>query len=369
MSATGAGQPAVEVSGLEVDYGDGAVLAGVDLEVHHGEVLGLLGPSGCGKTTLLRSVAGFLRPARGVIRLGGRQVAGGGTWVAPEDRNVGLVPQEGALFPHLDVGANVAFGLGTRNRTERATRVAECLELVGLPGFEKRRPRDLSGGQQQRIALARALAARPSVVLLDEPFSALDAALRAQVREEVRDVLRSAGATAVLVTHDQEEALSFASRVAVLRGGRIAQVADPATLYRHPVDLEVGRFVGESVSLPGRVLGIGTPGGSNGAPGAEIDTELGRLHTAHHSGAAFTTGAEVTVLLRPEQIEMVAVAGAGTVAAVVESVTYFGHDALVRLHTEANGTELLCRTTREELPAPAEQVAVLVTGAVTVFAG
>lgn len=353
-------QPAVQVRSLTVDYGDGPVLSNLELDVADGEVLALLGPSGCGKTTLLRTIAGFVRPVGGSVALAGRTVAGGGDWVAPEHRNVGLVPQEGALFPHLDVGANVAFGLIGVGRTERARRVAECLELVGLPGAQRRRPRELSGGQQQRVALARALAPEPSVVLLDEPFSALDATLRAQVREDVRDVLHEAGATAVLVTHDQEEALSFAERVAVVRNGQIAQVADPATLYRHPVDLHVGEFVGESIRLSGHI------------EGDQVRCELGTVAfhlppMADEHGWSPTDGEAVVALLRPEQVELAQTNDANGVRAVVESVTYYGHDALIRLRMTGSKTMVLSRTNAQVLPSDGQSVNVSVGGAVPVF--
>lgn len=352
--------PAVEISSMSVDYGEGPVLSDLDLDVADREVLALLGPSGCGKTTLLRTVAGFVRPVRGSLALAGRTVAGDGHWVAPERRNVGLVPQEGALFPHLDVGANVAFGLIGVGRAARARRVAECLELVGLPGIERRRPRDLSGGQQQRIALARALAPEPSVVLLDEPFSALDATLRARVRDEVRDVLHQAGATAVLVTHDQEEALSFAERVAVVHDGRIAQVADPASIYHHPVDLHVAEFVGESFRLLGHI------------EGDRVTCELGTV--TFHSPPAVdghswspAHGEAVTVLLRPEQVTLSQTNDANRTPGRVESVTYYGHDALIRLRMQASDTVILSRTNAQHLPATGEAVEVSISGPVPVF--
>jgi iron(III) transport system ATP-binding protein len=349
---------ALELRAVEADFGAEPVLRGVDLDVGEGEVVALLGPSGCGKTTLLRTIAGFVRPAAGTVRLDGETVAGPGTWVPPERRHVGLVPQEGALFPHLDVGRNVAFGLTGMPRAERAERVRECLRLVGLQGAERRRPGELSGGQQQRVALARALAPGPAVVLLDEPFSALDATLRAQVREDVREVLAAAGATAILVTHDQEEALSFAGRVAVMRDGRLAQVADPVTLYRHPVDMGVAEFVGESVRLEGTVRD------------GRVRCPLGLLEFEEPPGPgvrrAPAEGEAVSVALRPEQVVIDAPADAGVPAEVLSS-TYFGHDALVRLRLDGGGTEVLARIHRARLPELGATVHVAVDGPVAAF--
>lgn len=350
---------AVELRAVEADFGAEPVLRGVDLDVAEGEVVALLGPSGCGKTTLLRTIAGFVEPAVGTVRLAGEAVAGPGIWVPPEHRHVGLVPQEGALFPHLDVGRNVAFGLNRLTRRGREARVEECLELVGLAGSAERRPGELSGGQQQRVALARAMAPEPAVVLLDEPFSALDAALRSQVREDVREVLSAAGATAVLVTHDQEEALSFAERVGVMRDGRLAQVADPVTLYQHPVDLGVAEFVGESVRLEGTVQD------------GRVRCPLGLLEFEEPHGPSVrrtpTEGDAVSVALRPEQVVIDPDPGSGMPAEVLSS-TYFGHDALVRLRLDVSGTDVLARIHRARLPEIGARVRVAVDGPVAAFA-
>jgi iron(III) transport system ATP-binding protein len=359
--------PAVSLRGVSAGYADLAVLRGIDLDVEAGTIVSLLGPSGCGKTTLLRVVAGFLRPSDGTVALSGEVVAGPGTWTPPERRAIGLVPQEGALFPHLDVGRNVAFGLHGMPRRAREARVAECLALVGLEDAGRRRPGELSGGQQQRVALARALAPGPSVVLLDEPFSALDAALRGQVREEVREVLRVAGATALLVTHDQEEALSFSDRVAVMRDGRLAQVADPVTVYGAPADLGVARFVGESVCLEGVVS----------AAGSTVSCALGELTwVAGRDGAGGARswepapGEVVTVLVRPEQVDL-AEAGCGSSGsdATVHSVSYFGHDALVRLDLDRGDQPALARLHHRRIPRVGARVAVSVRGPVSVFPG
>lgn len=212
------------ITDLTVAYDETPILAGLQLRVPAGEVAAIRGASGSGKTTLLRAIAGFIRPARGTIELGGRPMAGPGVWVPTERRHVGLVPQEGALFPHLDVAGNVGFGLPRRTRAERraaTARVAELLELVDLPGSERLRPHELSGGMQQRVAVARALAREPSCVLLDEPFSALDADLRRDLRHQVRDLLKRVGTTTVLVTHDEVEATEFADRVHHMAGGQL----------------------------------------------------------------------------------------------------------------------------------------------------
>jgi iron(III) transport system ATP-binding protein len=297
----------VVIDGVTKRFGAVVALDEVDLTVPGGSLTAILGPSGCGKTTLLRVVAGFERPDGGRVRLGDRQVAGTGTsFVPPERRRVGLVPQESALFPHLDVAGNVGFGLSRRHRPDR---VAELLELVGLPGYERRRPYELSGGEQARVALARALAPQPEVVLLDEPFAALDASLRAEIREDVREVLRATEATSILVTHDQEEALSVADHVAVMRRGRVVQVAPPVELYSTPVDLEVARFVGDGV-----VLDVSARSGV-------ATTPLGDLTLT-----ADATG-EGVVLIRPEQLTL----GEAGASGRVSNVVFYGHDAVVQV--------------------------------------
>ena len=240
----------LSISAVTKAFGGLPVLSGVDLEVPEGSFTAILGPSGSGKTTLLRIIAGFERPDAGQVRLGDDVVDDAAQRFVPcEKRRIGYVPQEGALFPHLSVGRNVAFALPRSER--RSSRVDELLELVGLAGLARRYPHQLSGGQQQRVALARALASQPEIVLLDEPFSSLDASLRASVRGDVHDVLRGTGATSILVTHDQDEALSMADQVAILRGGVIAQINTPSMLYRAPRDADLAQFLGEANLVEG----------------------------------------------------------------------------------------------------------------------
>jgi iron(III) transport system ATP-binding protein len=279
----------VAVTGLYKAFGPHPVLTGVDLEVQAGSLTAILGPSGSGKTTLLRLLAGFERADAGTIRIGDGLVDGPGVYVAPERRRIGYVPQEGSLFPHLTVEANVGFGLPARER--RSGRARSMLELVGLGEMGRRYPHQLSGGQQQRVALARALAIEPAVVLLDEPFASLDAHLRASVRAEVQEIFRRASTTAILVTHDQDEALSVADRVAALRDGKIAQYAAPEDLYSRPVDADLASFVGEANLLEGVLSG------------GVVKTLLGNL-PLNSAAAALGPAGQVTVLIRPEQIEL-----------------------------------------------------------------
>ncbi len=305
----------VTVSGLAKAFGDHPVLTGVDLEVPAGSLTAILGPSGSGKTTLLRLLAGFERADAGTIRIGDVLAEGPGVHLPPERRRIGYVPQEGSLFPHLSVEANVGFGLPARER--RGSRVGALLEAVGLGGLGRRYPHQLSGGQQQRVALARALAIEPAVVLLDEPFASLDAHLRATVRADVQQIFRQAGTTAILVTHDQDEALSVADRVAALRDGTIAQCASPEELYRRPADARLARFIGEANLLDGVVAG-GT-----------VKTLLGELPV---DPAASGQAGQVTVLIRPEQIE-IGPNGPG-LSASVTSYGYHGHDAVLHVQPE-----------------------------------
>jgi iron(III) transport system ATP-binding protein len=342
----------IRIEGVSKAFGPRPILKNVDLAVTSGSLVAILGASGSGKTTLLRLLAGFEKPDTGAIRIGGRIVAADGIHMAPERRQIGYVAQEGALFPHLSVADNIVFGLPRRERRERH-RVAELLELVGLPtSFAGRPPHQLSGGEQQRVALARALAPRPELVLLDEPFSSLDAALRLETRDAVARALVASEATALLVTHDQSEALSMGKDVAVLRGGRLVQVADPETLYRRPADAELARFIGEAVLLPGV------------ARGGWVTCALGRLPLL----SGMPEGA-VEVMVRPEQIRLGAVADIGGIRARIEHVTYFGHDAGVRLRV-AEGEGFVIVTARvpgHMSPRPGEEVTLAVGGEVVTF--
>jgi iron(III) transport system ATP-binding protein len=338
---------ALACSDLHRSFGDTVAVDGVDLSVPRGSLTALLGPSGCGKTTVLRMIAGLLTPDHGRIEIHGREVASRTRSVPPERRNVGLVFQDYALFPHLSVARNVGYGLPRRPRGTRRARIAEVLDLVGLSDLGHRLPTELSGGQQQRVALARALAPSPDLVLLDEPFSNLDAALRATVREDVRRILREADTTAVFVTHDQEEALSLADRVAVMESGRVHQVADPQTLYTTPASRFVAEFVGEADVLPGRRAGRYL-----------VDTPLGRLPTAHPM-----VSERAAVVVRPEALRVRLHAGG---AATVVGIAYFGHDQLVRLQLD-DGRELRARRgSRLDLDR-GTRVALEVDGPVVVF--
>jgi iron(III) transport system ATP-binding protein len=261
----------------------------LSLTVAQGEILALLGPSGCGKTTTLRIIAGFERPDAGTVTIRGHLMAGPGRSVPPEDRGIGIVFQDYALFPHLTVAENVGFGLARRDRSARRERVAQILELVGLSGFAGRYPHELSGGQQQRVAVARALAPAPALMLLDEPFSNLDADLRAQMRDEVEKILRSTGTTAIFVTHDQEEAFTLADRVGVLNQGRIEQLGTPEEIYHHPANQFVAEFVGAADFLPGLVTSAG------------IVTEVGVFSNVDQLEA----GEKVDVMIRPDDITFV----------------------------------------------------------------
>ena len=311
---------AIRLDGISKSFGASRAVAEVTLEIERGELMAVLGPSGCGKTTLLRLIAGFEDPDAGTVHVGDETVAGAGTLVPPDKRRVGMVFQDYALFPHLSVEANVAFGLSRRPREERGSLTRRTLELVGLQHKADRHPHELSGGERQRVALARALAPEPEVVLLDEPFSSLDATLRADLRREVELILRDAEATALLVTHDQEEALSLADRLAVMREGRIVQVGAPEEVYGRPASRWAAQFVGEVNVLAGVARGGG------------VDTELGRFDLrAPASGA-------VHVAVRPEQLEL-ATRHDGNAEVVARE--FRGHDVLYRLRHEGGRTVLV----------------------------
>ncbi len=325
----------LSVSGLWKGYAGTAVLRGVELEVPAGSLTAVLGLSGCGKTTLLRVIAGFERAEHGTVSLGERTLEDGRTHLAPEQRSIGYVPQEGALFPHLSVRENVGFGLSRRER--RGERVDALLEMVGIAPLAKRLPHELSGGEQQRVALARALARRPQALLLDEPFSSLDASLRSRVREEVHALLREQSVTTVLVTHDQEEALSLADIVAVLRDGRIVQQGAPAELYEQPADERLARFLGAVNVIDAQFehgaarTALGTLTLRGASAGASAESDAGA-----RTGA--DTGAGV-VMVRPEQLDVQvcedgAPASAAGARGRVEQCRYYGHDALLHIRPE-----------------------------------
>jgi iron(III) transport system ATP-binding protein len=350
----------LSVQGLYKAFGPHPVLAGLDLAVPAGSLTAILGPSGSGKTTLLRILAGFDQPDAGTVRIGPQVVDGPGAHVPPERRRIGYVPQEGSLFPHLSVAANVGFGLPAGQR--RGPRTGELLESVGLAGLGRRYPHQLSGGQQQRVALGRALAIQPELVLMDEPFAALDTHLRASVRADVQEIFRARGTTAILVTHDQDEALSMADAVAVLRDGQIAQYAAPQDLYITPADPQLAGFIGDANLLEGQLVAA--------RPGPAVRTVFGELAVTA-AGGGMTPG-PVTVLVRPEQLAVETADGAGRpagwpgVAGQVVACHYYGHGAVLKVRlTEADAApEITVRTAGGPQLAAGTAVVVRATGPV-----
>ncbi len=280
--AGSSGPPLMIIEGLKRIFraGERPAVDGVTLDVYEGELLALLGPSGCGKTTTLRMIAGFERPDAGRIRMRGTDI----TDLPPEKRGIGFVFQDYALFPHLDVFENIRFGLNKLPRRQAEARVREMLDLVGLSDLSKRKPHELSGGQQQRVALARTLALAPPLVLLDEPFSNLDAAMRVETRQEVRALLKEAGSAGILVTHDQEEALALADRIVVMEAGKVCQVGTPDEIYRNPISSFVASFIGRSNIVTGKAQGLGA------------DTPFGRVELSKEVNGT------VDLAVRPEQI-------------------------------------------------------------------
>jgi len=341
----------LDVTGLSKRYGPQIALEGVDLTVPARSRTAIVGPSGSGKTTLLRIIAGFDAPDAGRVTLNGQVLADGPLIAPAHRRGIGYVPQDGALFPHLSVAENIGFGIEAGD-PERDLRVSELMEMVELDrAMLRRRPHELSGGQQQRVALARALARRPALMLLDEPFSALDTGLREAVRKSVMRVLSQAGITAIMVTHDQAEALSFADQVAVLRGGRLMQAGAPATLYWQPKDRETALFLGDATMLEAQ-LGEGF-----------VDCALGRIPA--ETGARRGPG---EIMLRPEQISLSPASAGGQEAAgchgEVEEVEFGGALCAITVGVvfgEAR-TRILVRSPGRDLPATGARVRLEVQG-------
>jgi putative spermidine/putrescine transport system ATP-binding protein len=333
----------LDVAGAEKSFGSAVVLGGVDLGVGQGEFVSLLGPSGCGKTTLLRIVAGLLAVDRGTVKLDGKDI----TTLPPHKRDVGVVFQNYALFPHLTVAENVAFGLKARRRgsAETVASVKRFLELVHLSDFADRSVRALSGGQQQRVAVARALAVRPKLLLLDEPFSALDRKLREGMQIDLRRLLRELGTTSVFVTHDQDEALTMSDRIAVMNKGGIEQLDTPEAIYRKPATAFALEFVGLSSRLSGKV--VGTQGGL-----VAVETSFGRLVAPGN----FVSGKSVMLAIRPERIS-VDKPGDFAVTAKLRDAVFQG--AKVQLHFETVGGDQLMAETADlphGLPAPGSEM-------------
>jgi len=331
--------PAVSLHGVSKRFGPVVALDGFDLSVDRATVLGLLGPSGSGKTTVLRVIAGFDRPEEGTVAIEGSTVVDADTWVPPERRKVGMVFQDYALFPHLSVADNVAFGL--RKRAGR-DRVDTVLAMVGLSGAGNRMPHELSGGEQQRVALARALAPEPHMILLDEPFSNLDTPNRDRVRREVRAILVEARATAIFVTHDQEEALAMSDVVAVMRAGTVLQTAAPHDLYRRPSDSWVARFLGEAEFVAGT------------AANGRVETVLGNFADETASSGS------VEVMIRPEAVLLTRDTSG---PALVVDREFYGHDQLITLHLDS-GIRLLARTGPHPVFSPGDHARFEVTDVV-----
>jgi len=346
------------VDGVTKRFGDFTALDNVSLDIRQGEFFSLLGPSGCGKTTLLRMLAGFETPTAGDIRLDGDIC----THIAPNARPTNLVFQSYALFPHLTVAGNVAYGLRTRSLSamEKQTLVRDCIDLVKLGEFAERLPHQLSGGQRQRVALARALARAPKVLLLDEPLSALDKQLREQMQMELRALQRRVGITFVLVTHDQEEALTMSDRIAVMSRGKVLQVASPATLYESPASREVAAFIGTMNFLPGR---ISSAAGGKAVLDAGLKAQVAARYDSGQPG--LRAGEAAVIAIRPEKLEIgkQAVAGKNSLSGMIAAASYLGDRHHVFVTVEGLDQPLTVarqnshRSTGREF-SPGEEVAV-----------
>ena len=339
------GEPVLELENVVKRYGSETAVSGLDLTVREGELVTLLGPSGCVKTTTLRMVAGLETPSDGRIAVGDEVVAGDGAATPPEERDVGLVFQEFALFPHLTVAENIAFGLNDPDSDAADARVDELLELVGLGDYGDRSVTDLSGGQRQRVALARSLAPEPEVLLLDEPFSNLDVSLRVRMREEVKRILDETGVTAVSVTHDQEEALSISDRVAVVNDGTVEQIGDPGDVFEHPTSRFVASFLGQASFLPARVSE------------REIETSVGSYDRKLVKGLGDGyVGSHVDVLVRPDDLRATPVADGDADGEVIRR-QYTGPSFVYHVKLD-DGTVLRCLHNHTEEFDVGEPVAV-----------
>lgn len=332
----------LQIKDLSLSYGDQVVLSELNLEANKGELTAVLGASGAGKSTLLRLIAGFETPSSGEIWIEQEVVSNSKQVLPPEKRGVGIVPQDSALFSHLTVSQNIGFGLPKGSNA----RIKELLELIGLSEYADRKPASLSGGQAQRVALARALAPRPKLILLDEPFSALDAELRTRLREDVRQVLKAENATAILVTHDQEEALSLADRVAIMRDGKIIQSGSPTEIYNSPVDLGIATFLGDSILVDGKV------------EGGKIVTALGKispLNTVVEGQVGVAAIRSENFYLQPNP----------TGDSEVIGRVFFGHDAVVEVLTP--NIKIRARSNGPFAPEVGMRVTVWVRGAVNFY--
>ncbi len=317
----------LSVSHLTVNFGSRTIISDLSFELRQGEIASLLGPSGCGKTTLLRAIAGLIQPTSGAIRFGSQLVGVSSVVLPPHKRGTCYVPQQGALFPHLTVAKNIAFGLDKNSYTkeEIADITHEMIGLIGMKGMEDRLPSQLSGGQQTRVALARALAIKPKLILLDEPFSALDAVLRDELRTEVVGLLRELGSTAILVTHDREEALVSSDRVILMRDGKVAQNGTPEEVYEAPISPEIAASTGDVLILPAQLSGNG-------------DT----LYPLSVSGLAQAGSENGYVVIRPEEIRVSTSADMGVEGSLIH-IDYYGHDAMLTVSVAQSTTPIKAR--------------------------
>lgn len=339
----------LEISHLKVSLGNRLILDDLSFSLAEGQIAALLGPSGCGKTTLLRSIAGLIQPSDGTIRFGKQLVSLSSLVMPSHKRKIGYVPQEGALFPHLSVADNISFGLDrsvfTKDQIRQTTK--EMLNLIGLQGYESRMPNQLSGGQQTRVALARALAIKPAIVLLDEPFSALDEALRDDLRSDVINLLRSSKTTAILVTHDREEALVSADVVALMRAGKIVQQGSPEAVYSKPISPAIAVSTGDALVLDAQQLADGS------------------TSYLFNPSAVGTSSESGQIVIRPEEISLDRTLSAASPRGRISKIDYYGHDAMVTV-------EVAGQSIKVRIPGPfdfvvGEEVGVHHTGPVRFF--